>query len=356
MTSRESLVKELEKCNACSSCSCSCPSYKELLAEEYSPRGRMQLYLRHIGSGNPKGFEKLYGVYSKCLLCLSCKRECPKGVDTEAVLTHARAELSEKGVPPLVKKLLVAGWTSFLPGLFSLPRPGGDAATGVAEFLLYPGCTASRFFPETLRSTAGLLKALSLSYIGSKSICCGLPALYAGNTALAKELIKKNSEALNGARARRILTLCPSCRHMLMSRYSLNKPVVDVLEFLREYAGPLSPGKPGPEAITFHYPCHALNYRDFDARTAADEFLGNVRESGYRPLVKNTCCGFGGFFCAENYRLSKNILARRSGEISKTGADKVLTSCPGCALQLKRAFGSHKVMHIMDFAYKNIVK
>jgi len=46
------------------------------------------------------------------------------------------------------------------------------------------------------------------------------------------------------------------------------------------------------------------------------------------------CCGMAGTFSIHFYELSQKIAARKVDSILGTGADVVVTDCPGCEIQL----------------------
>ncbi|MGD9117565.1 MAG: (Fe-S)-binding protein, partial [Dehalococcoidia bacterium] len=64
------------------------------------------------------------------------------------------------------------------------------------------------------------------------------------------------------------------------------------------------------------------------------------------------CCGMAGTFSVYYYDLSKDIADKKVESIKSTGADIVVSSCPGCEIQLIDSLLRHKVpvkvMHIME--------
>ena len=47
------------------------------------------------------------------------------------------------------------------------------------------------------------------------------------------------------------------------------------------------------------------------------------------------CCGFGGTFSAKFPELSAELLKKKLDNIERTGAEILLTDCPGCIMQLR---------------------
>jgi glycolate oxidase iron-sulfur subunit len=64
------------------------------------------------------------------------------------------------------------------------------------------------------------------------------------------------------------------------------------------------------------------------------------------------CCGMAGTFSIYYYELSQKIAARKVADIVSTGADVVVTDCPGCEVQLIDSLTRHQkpvqVRHIME--------
>jgi glycolate oxidase iron-sulfur subunit len=46
--------------------------------------------------------------------------------------------------------------------------------------------------------------------------------------------------------------------------------------------------------------------------------------------------------------MSEGMLARQAGNLCSTGADAIVTSCPGCMMQLSRAVTDRPVIHLIE--------
>jgi Fe-S oxidoreductase len=64
------------------------------------------------------------------------------------------------------------------------------------------------------------------------------------------------------------------------------------------------------------------------------------------------CCGFAGLFSLHFKDMSKSISRKKVANISKTSAETVVTSCPGCITQLesvkKEANLNIDIRHIIE--------
>ena len=55
------------------------------------------------------------------------------------------------------------------------------------------------------------------------------------------------------------------------------------------------------------------------------------------------CCGMGGSFTITHYDVSKKIADRKVEGIKATGADIVVTACPGCVIQIRDALSRDNI-------------
>ncbi|MBU4574073.1 MAG: (Fe-S)-binding protein, partial [Desulfarculus sp.] len=143
-----------------------------------------------------------------------------------------------------------------------------------------------------------------------------------------------------------VLTLCASCASHLKKYPELlagdpvwagraehmAAKVIDLASFLQKEAG-LEPAAAQGKAAAYHAPCHLC--RGLGVHDASKELL---REAGYdyRPYDdEEVCCGFGGSYSLDFPELSAAILERKLRQVAATGADTLVTDCPGCVLQLE---------------------
>jgi Fe-S oxidoreductase len=64
------------------------------------------------------------------------------------------------------------------------------------------------------------------------------------------------------------------------------------------------------------------------------------------------CCGMAGSYSVDFPELSAELLKKKLDAVAETGAELLVTDCPGCVLQLKGGMdqrgGQVKVMHIAE--------
>jgi glycolate oxidase iron-sulfur subunit len=121
--------------------------------------------------------------------------------------------------------------------------------------------------------------------------------------------------------------------------------VMDLTEYLVR-AGYRAPEK-RKLTFTFHDPCHLA--RGQGIRAQPRQLLA---EAGtlVEMAESDSCCGGAGTFHMDHPETAALILDRKRANIERTGADIVVTACPGCLIQLTRAAeasgGKFKALHI----------
>jgi glycolate oxidase iron-sulfur subunit len=132
--------------------------------------------------------------------------------------------------------------------------------------------------------------------------------------------------------------------------------IKDVTEFLVDIARlPASAYRVAPEfkgkTVTWHEPCHLGRY--LGVKEQPRRILKALSDIKYVEMTDaDRCCGMAGTFSVYFYDLSKQIADKKVANIQATGADIVVTDCPGCEIQLIDSLTRHglpqKVMHIME--------
>jgi glycolate oxidase iron-sulfur subunit len=358
----EKTIREIAKlCADCGTCQSACPVYQAELSEPNSPRGKVNL-VKALDDGrleaNPRSCKLLY----QCLVCGGCEHACPQGVEFTAMMIEHRTRVAAGKRIPWLKKMILFFYQGFilrkvlwLPRLlahtplkrtFSLPAfqdadlaktTGNDAETEY-DVLLFPGCVFTYFYPRKTIEIKALLERQRLRVLFPPGLqCCGFPYLSQGWGRKFASLRKKNEAVFRRFRFRRIVVPCSTGVLAFKKYYDL--PGIEILElgeFLYKHC-PQAPvdmdfaeGFPGP--FTYHDPCHNLN--SLKLKGEARHFLVQFGER-FRDDDSALCCGFGGIFKIGFPSTSKKILDKKSAKLSKLGAAAVVTSCPGCYMQLK---------------------
>ena len=106
----------------------------------------------------------------------------------------------------------------------------------------------------------------------------------------------------------------------------------------------------GNKNVTYHTPCHLGRGMKY----TAEPFLSQLLGSNFVPLADtDVCCGFAGAYSIDFPGISSGILGKKMEHIEESGADIVVTDCPGCVMQIEggilKSDLSVQVMHLSDF-------
>jgi glycolate oxidase iron-sulfur subunit len=388
--SQPSVLDELAKCNRCGFCLVACPVYQATGIEAKAPRGRNFLARVILEQRVPWTVDAKESLF-QCLGCRACVEHCFPAVETNELMVSMRSDYHRRFGQPWIEKflfhnllpnpqklgkairkasLLKSGATlvrslSFIPWfrweilkavelLPPLPKetlrerwkalPGGGKGKSVAYF---GGCAFNFVLPDIGRATLGLLGEAGCPVVWPEHVCCGLPAYGHGDLEGARRMARKNLDAFRDIQAEAIVTECASCSSFL-KKYptlfagepgyrqlaeTLRTKVKDISEFLSSFEISI-PARRFSGRVTFHDPCHLNRFQKIkiQPRTLLRKIEGlTLVEMG----ESEACCGGGSSLNLSDYDLSMKILQRKMENIRKTGADVLVTSCPGCYLQLR---------------------
>jgi len=345
-------------CSDCGNCLHACPVYNAEWVEPNSPRGKVNLVkaLRD-GKLEPNALNTRF-VY-QCLLCGSCQDICTNGVEFVDMLVEYRNKLSGGKKIPVVKKLILYFYQSFLFKKFTwvvdilartplrrklgIPRrrranlgrliAGGKGRTE-CDILLFPGCVTARFYPEIIEKLYRLLEKRGYSVIIPKGLeCCGAPYRTQGWDVKFREFRDRNAAIFSQYRYRYLLVPCGTGVKTFKQHYDLNGvEVYELTEFFHRFLSD-EPVKTGEfKSATWHDPCHHL--KGLGLGEAPRHFM---KQLGDEFIDDDTglCCGFGGIFSVGFPSTSRKVLKRREERLKELGAETVVTACPGCYLHLR---------------------
>jgi len=392
---------ELMPCVRCGQCRSVCPVFLARGVESDSPRGRVAL-VRALLVGRIEPNDLLAEKIEQCALCRACFQECPSGVRVERIILAAREHLAELRGIPLQKKILTR-WlfpnsnrlpallpvasriqglvgSRVLSGEYRLPRmrlpmvgkrllPNLDGRTihlAVAETgegvrgrserkaALFAGCMIGYAYPRVGWAVLEVLRQNRVQAIVLKDqVCCGLPALTAGDRDSFDRVREQNLRILRATEYDAIVTACASCGSTLKEYYQSELPirVYDFAEFLADEIQFLPPRGRLDGRITYHDPCHLRK-----AQGIKDQprwLLKNIPGISFQEVGDpDQCCGFGGTFSLSYPSLSDEIGATKVHAVMETRADTVVTACPGCMLHLAnglfQARSKARVVHLAE--------
>jgi Fe-S oxidoreductase len=252
-------------------------------------------------------------------------------------------------------------YTSELESLMSLMRRmdksvGTDLAMGVAGFQKKLGIDAAGMYrkvaarggdsaAQPLKDAVKVLSSLGVEfgYLGADEPCCGGLLHYVG---LQKEFAKHAQavyDRLKSAGVKRIISIVPSCTYTL--RNLIPKYVdgndIEVKHFAEVVLENISSRElrfPREVKVTYHDPCQLGRYLGLidEPRQILRAIKGiELAETDWTKGEWATCCGGGGGFEAVFPELSQILAVNRTQELVETGAEIIVTHCPGCVMQLE---------------------
>ena len=399
-------------CVHCGLCLSSCPTYLETGNENDSPRGRIYI-MRAIQSGQLDVGAATVRHIDLCLGCRACETACPSGVQYGTLLEETRDHIEKhhgRGlfqwllrrlvielVFPFPWRMQVALWPVRVIRLlrlgFLLPKfaremmellpqqlvkgnlPAkrlakgevkGEAkgeAKGQVGFI--EGCVMQVMFGDTNESSVKLLNRDGWDVITPRGQgCCGALFAHSGQLAKARDCARRNIAAFENEPLDAIIINAAGCGSTLVEYGELLKDdpawakraeafsakVKDLVTWLDSSRFVFS----GSGAkVTYHDACHLAHAQGI---TAEPRELVKAKSGG--ELVElaesDLCCGSAGSYNLTEPEMASRLQKRKAQNIIDSGAEMVVTTNPGCLLQIQsglRKAGAHHIraIHIADY-------
>ena len=407
---------KLINCMRCGMCLPHCPTYKETFLETASPRGRVAL-VRKFQEGELVESERFLEYVSLCLDCQACASACPCGVNAGELVAEFRCEKKQEeglsmmedlilrklvphpdrleaataplrlyqrtGLQKVVRSLgllkvfpeALGRMEGLLPTLPAAPlrrtlnevTPAVGEEKGTVGFFL--GCVMSLLFSEASLATVQLLSSLGYKVITPKvQKCCGAPNMLGHDMEGLQQAARFNTDLFESCDLDFVVTDCGGCGAELkkygvhldgeQKATAFSKKVRDISEILATEAAGLSGKlKPLPIKVTYHDPCHIAHCQGIRSQPRA--LINLVPGIDFRELGEaDACCGSAGTYNIEKPEMSDRVLSRKVQNVQKTGAEYLVTSNPGCLLQLKKALAEAtpqvKVIHLTELLQMSV--
>jgi glycolate oxidase iron-sulfur subunit len=364
-----------EQCVKCGLCLPHCPTYQATLTENESPRGRIAL-LQALANQQLAPGPKLLEHIDHCLLCRSCERVCPSGVDygelfdlgqqliqqqhrpgpatrlglamvqRPALLRFAgrlMVLLQHSGLLQVARSLGIGRVSTLLRRGLTLPRLDMPVrfhshypayANRRGKVALFTGCITSATDSRTLSDTIEVLRRFGYDVtVPPDQQCCGALHAHSGEQDTALSLAARNQAAFAGNYDAVIVTASGCAARLLETEP--DTPVMDAVSFLARQPWPdelkLRSSK---ETVAVHEPCSSRNV----LRNSDDCYRLLEQIPGLRviPLQGNqTCCGAAGSYLLRYPGFADQLRAAKLDSIEQQQPDRVVTTNIGCALHLR---------------------
>jgi glycolate oxidase iron-sulfur subunit len=409
-------VEGVNKCVHCGLCLSYCPTYSELGTEMDSPRGRIFLIksLAEGRIQLTDSVVTHLSLCLDCRACETvCPAGVPYGQLIEAA--KAEIERQRPGSPlrrtfrwvnftlllgrprmldlaasalrlyqlsGLQRLVRATGLLKLLPGALPAweallpevpprseraPLPSLIPAEGTRQgrVALLTGCIQQAVFGSQNRATSRILARNGAEVLVPRDQgCCGALHAHAGDHARARELARRTIDLFEATGAEAVIVNTAGCGAHIKGYWHLlrddpaygrrakafSRSVLDISEFLaREpLRGPLHPVA---MTVTYHDPCHGVHGQKIwkEPRQLLAQIPGlklvNLTESDW-------CCGSAGFYNLTQPEMATRLLERKLQNLQATGADAVVTSNPGCIIQIVQGLRTRgsvmKVLHLVE--------
>jgi glycolate oxidase iron-sulfur subunit len=409
----------LDDCVHCGFCLPTCPTYLLWGQEMDSPRGRIHL-MKMRRDGRETNASAFVQHIDTCLGCMACVTACPSGVQYDSLLESARPQVERVArrswadrafrrvifaAFPHPRRLRALTWPLGLYqklGLQRLIHQSGllrllPLRLQSMERLLPPisfkstdlparipalgerrkrvglllGCVQRVFFADVNRATARVLAAEGCEIvIPQEQECCGALAEHAGEEDAAMDAARRLIDAFEDSGVETIVVNAAGCGSA-MKRYGhllRNDPAYaararafgakcrDISEVLADLE-PRAPRSAVRLRVAYHDACHLQHAQG--VRVQPRRLLQQIPGVDVREIPESEiCCGSAGIYNLLQPDAANQLRDRKVQNILKTDAEVVVSSNPGCLLQiatgLEDAGRPLRMMHLVEVIDQSI--
>ena len=383
----------IDECVHCGFCLPTCPTYVLFGEEMDSPRGR--IYLMNKGLDEEPMNDEMVRHWDLCLGCMACVTACPSGVQYDKLIESTRQQVERRyerraddrafremifqffPYPNRLRaiaapmrlyqrfgigdKLRRAGIMQRIPArmramealLPDLPReekipdltgPVGEKRRRVG---ILTGCVQRVFFSAVNAATVRVLAAEGCEVVAPKQGCCGALSTHAGREEESLAFARQTIDTFEDLNLDNVIVNAAGCGST-MKEYgyllrddpeyaerakAFSAKVRDVSEFLQEL-GPVAERNPLPVTAAYHDACHLAHAQGI--RKQPRQTLKQIPGMDVKEIREaEICCGSAGIYNMVEPEPAAELGERKANNILKTGAQMIVTSNPGCMLQIQ---------------------
>ncbi len=299
------------------------------------------------------GDHKANSLINGCMLCDQCTEICPERFSMAEVCLDARQDMVEKNyMPPSAYEFAVEDMLSASQSPCALLLKDPTFAENPSH-AFFPGCQLAAARSEQVMALYDLLRKENahphIQGLGLMLHCCGIPAHWAGQKALAEQSLQELERQWESLGKPTLIMACASCMKMF-SIHIPHIPTVSLWEILVPIMADQQESQPQNKellACSLHHPCAART------NTTWQEAIKQLLE----PYAKITphkhqssttpCCGFGGnVWCSQPDLAHTATTALAEVLYEETQQDVSLVSCVMCQDRLLKT--GKNCLHILD--------
>jgi glycolate oxidase iron-sulfur subunit len=382
----------LRKCVHCGFCTATCPTYVLLGDELDSPRGRIYMIKNMLENDKPAPAAVVKHV-DRCLSCLSCSSTCPSGVDYMHLIDHSRVYVEKTYsrvfgdrllrmllalvLPnPMIFRLSLIGaklmqpFKALMPGRLKgmiamapdkIPSPSSFDVPQVFKAIgekklrvaLMTGCAQKVLRPSINEATVRLLTRHGCEVVvAANAGCCGALVHHLGKEAAANEAARNNVAAwmveVEGDGLDAIVINASGCGTTLKDYgfmlqgdpvwaekaakiATLSKDVTETMSLLG-----LGDIKVSDQPVVVYHSACSMQH----GQELRDEPKDLLKSAGFEvrdPVEGHLCCGSAGTYNLLQPEIAERLKTRKAKNLEAQNADIIATGNIGCLVQISGA-------------------
>jgi len=231
----------------------------------------------------------------------------------------------------------------------------------------FHGCVMEGIYKRINDLTLQLLRMTGHEIVIPKGqTCCGAIHNHQGERAIAKELAKKNIEVFLKSKADFVVNNAGGCGaqlkeydELLLEEENWQEKVKEFVGKIRDISQILAISSPLPYKkeikgiVTYQRSCHMTNVSKVTHEPL--QLIKSIPKINFVEMEDpHLCCGSGGVYNIFRFHDSMQILERKMNSIKNTNATTVVTTNPGCLLQINagifraRRQGEIRAIHLVE--------
>jgi len=245
---------------------------------------------------------------------------------------------------------------------------GADRLVGLAGLPKKLGINPVSMLSKSKADSADPLKdavkvlgklGVKFGYLGSEEPCCVGLLYYTGLHRDFAQNAQATYNKLKSFGVKRLISIVPSCTYTLRNLFlpfigGYDLEVKHFVEVILENLPSMKLRFPGEAKVAYHDSCQMVRF--LGMKEEPRQILRAIKgidfvETEWTKGEWATCCGGGGGFEAIFPELSHILAVNRVKELLETGAEIIVTHCPGCIMQLKSGLKELKSgVKVLDLA------
>ncbi len=381
MVPDEQFQEQMNLCLGCRACEPACPAdvkYGQLIEQTKEAIEEHAAHSLPIKAIRKTVFRTLFPKRRSLRLlggslALYQKSGLQKVARSIGVMKLLPKQLSEMEaiLPPASSKGVVERIGTFYPA----------KGKAIAKVAMFRGCIMDVMFADTNVNTVELLSVAGFDvYIPESQVCCGALHAHSGEMKGARELAATNIDTFRQLDIDYIVSNAGGCGALLVEYDHLMKDddkyresaqwfasrVIDVSSLIVDkgripkFVQRDNSAQERKIKVTYQDSCHLRNV--MKGSSAPRTLMKQVVNAEYVEMVESDrCCGSAGIYNVVQPEMAGSILEHKMEHANNTQASYMLTSNPGCLLQMKLGIDKHKpeqtmkAMHIVDFLHDRMI-